>query len=151
MGPTKNNFLSCDKLWRSLTKYHGWSVQSKQQDVHEAIILMFDAVANETNDHKLCGFGLSGQLPVEDIKLTEKFHSASGSVMAQFPFKSLISSTLQCLRCSALRKPIQVENCLSISLYPSFAQSIPPFQRLFLTELLRKHFEGELLTEVSCD
>ena len=144
--------LSCVDVLNSLVLNHGWSRSCYQQDVHEALILIFDAVIEESRKNAAnlnlfdssLNMDCSNEVPRFAIKHWK-------SRLSNFPFSSLSVSIMKCLKCSVVRKPNKVEVAHSISMYPAFAQTLPSSHVLNVEDLLKRHFDGELLTDVNCE
>ena len=160
---SEDNCLSCDSLLYTLVERQQWNPSNQQQDVHEALVLINEAVIGEL-------------LPLSDVsdlfgatKAVKSFDEGRESslksllnkkgfqrgrhlhFLLNFPFTLLALSHQTCLLCGQDRKPVKMEMLHHISIYPAFIQFISPLQKLSLNDLLRKHFDGELLLDVNCD
>ena len=158
-----DNSFSCDKLLHTLVARQRWNPSGQQQDVHEAFVLLNEAIIGEL-------------MPLADVndlfsaaKAVKNFHDSINSSqklllnkqilpqddqiysLLNFPFTLLALSHQTCLVCGENRKPVKMEMLHHLSIYPAFVQSISPLQKLFLNDLLKKHFEGEYLLDVNCE
>ena len=145
-----SEILSCANLLNALVFKHGWTRECKQQDVHEALILLFEAILSEMSSRSAQENHLNFKISSKASENNARIRTVS-KVKVSLPFSMYAVSVMKCLSCKWTRKPSKIESARSISMYPAFAQTVPASCELQLDDLLRRHFEGELLTGVNCE
>ena len=147
-----SEILSCANLLNALVFKHGWTRECKQQDVHEALILLFEAILSEMSSRSAEENHLNLKISSKASEKNNRIRTVLKSrVKVSLPFSMYAVSVMKCLSCKWTRKPSKIESARSISMYPAFAQTVPASCELQLDDLLRRHFEGELLTGVNCE